>query len=341
MSIDPLVVADYDAALFVVREEVRQRLLARVGAWQTAQQGAGVPAGDQVVILAGERGVGKTWLLRHLAEQDPQVAPLAVYLDLEERLGFSMPEHYVEAVKERIRQRRGGAEAILLLDTVPSQLDESLRALEDAVLRPHLTQRGSLAIMALMHPSQVCWRAPVLRAGERYPLAPFDQAQTREQLQRLGRAGLMTRRVQAATIQRYSGGLPLLNYLLATRARAEAFEALLAHWFSRVPPDERERIRRYLEVVCTLDVLEHAPIRRMLELFCSHCPDVAECPAHPIGVLNLLRKYWLGQPAPGSPGCIILVGSVGRAVRELLKARDADLYAKLEEAAHGVSRRRE
>lgn len=333
MTTEPVIAADYQASLFVARDGVGRWLRSKVDTWQEHRWDAEVAPADRVLFLAGERGAGKTWLLRHLAEDDVQVSPQAAYLDLEERALFSSPERYVEAMEERVQRQLGSEGAILLLDAVPPQMDENLRFLEDAVLRPYAAQRRSLVIMALVHPAQVCWRTPAFQAGERWLFAPFEVKQTRKQLRQLKKVGLAVGRIKAAAVQESSGGLPLLNYLLVTREREAAFEALLEHSFSRVPMDERERVRGYLEAVCLLDVLEHAAIRKMMEMYCNHRPEMAEHPAHAIGVLNLLRKYWLSQSAVDSPGRVVLVGSVRRAAAELLRARDADLHARLEEAA--------
>jgi len=341
MTTSSAIAADYQKSLFVPRDGVYDWLLAKVAAWKAHRWDVEVAPADRVFLLVGERGVGKTWLLRHLAKDDAQVSPLAAYLDLEERTGFSSPERYVEVMEERARQRLGSDGAILLLDAVPPQMDEPLRFLEDAVLRPYAAQRRALVVMALVHPSQVCWRTPAFQVGERWLFTPFEVGQTRKQLQQLEKAGLAPKRIRVAAIQEASGGLPLLNYLLATRGREEAFEALLEHSFSRVPVDERERVRSYLEAVCLLDVLEHSLIRKMMEIYSRHRPAAMEYPAHASGVLNLLRKHWLSQSAFDSPGRMVLVGSVRRAAIELLKARDPGLYAKLEEAARIPSGRQE
>jgi hypothetical protein len=328
----PEVPARYNSELFVTPQEADEWVLSRVNAWQARDHGTTAGNGGQNLILAGERGVGKTWFLRSLSQRDSSLSRHVVYLDLEERADFPTPESYVEAMKERVRPHIGNSGSLLLLDSVPPHLDESLRALEAGLLWSLVTRYHTPVIMALIHPSQVCWRVPALRSGEIYPLPPFEPAQTSEQLRRLERAGLLREGKELGTVQEHSDGHPLLNYLLATRGEAEAFESLLDYWFSRVPEAERAQVRNYLDAVCTLDVLEHAPIRKALEIFCSHRPGAVGCPAHPIGVSNLLRKHWLCQPSPGSPGRLVLVASVRRAARELLKARDAELYAKLEEA---------
>lgn len=339
----------YDPNLFVVPREAHRWLLEKVGTWrEAASWGPAEPdkwstapsdmaPGDQVLMLVGEHGAGKTWLLRHLAEQEQWAPATAVYLDLAKRLEVAQPSDYAQAAEAEVRARCGAGNAILLLDSVPAHLDEHLRALEDSVLRPHLSHRASLVVMALVHPSHVCWRAPALRAGEQYYLPPFNELQTRDQLQRLVRFVPVREGVEAAELQAASGGLPLLTYLLATHEQTEAFRLLLEYWFSRLPVDERECAWNYLEAVCVLDVLEHAPIQRVLEVYARHRPAAAGFPAHASGVRNMLRKYWLSRPAPDAPGRIVLVESVRRAATQVLQARDAELHTLLCQAARSAS----
>ena len=91
MTTEPVIAADYQASLFVARDGVGRWLRSKVDAWQEHRWDTEVAPADRVLFLAGERGAGKTWLLRHLAEDDVQVSPQAAYLDLEERALFSSP----------------------------------------------------------------------------------------------------------------------------------------------------------------------------------------------------------------------------------------------------------
>jgi hypothetical protein len=289
--------------------------------------------GDQVLTLVGEHGAGKTWLLQYLSRDDEWLSSSAVYVDLARRAEFPLPADYARAVEAEVWAKCRNEGAVLLLDSVPAHLDEHLRALEDSILRPHLTHRSSLVLMALVHPSHVCWRAPALRGGERFYLPPFNEPQTREQVRRLAQVVPVRTGVEPSALQASSGGLPLLTYLLATHEQTEAFSLLLEYWFSRIPADERERVRNYLEAVCTLEVLEQAAIQRVLDVYLGYRPTAAGFPAHAGGVRNMLRKYWLSRPSPDAPGRIVLVESVRRAARQVLEARDAELYATLCQAA--------
>ena len=308
--------------------------------WSMPHRPGQLAPGDLVLSLVGERGIGKTWFLRYLADHDQRLSPLTVYLDLARRVSFSTPGDYVKEVESQIHSQVGAGRVILLLDSVPPQLDEPLRALEDSVLRPHLIHRSSLVIMALMHPSQVCWRAPVLRGGEFYRLRPFDEAQTQEQVRYLQKAKLAAGDLDVQHVQQLSGGLPLLNFLLATSGWPDAYGLLLDYWFLTIPPGDRECIQGYLEAVCLLDCLEHASMQRSLQAYHCHKPDAVGYPAHAGGVRNMLRKYWLARPAPDAPGRIVLVDSVRHAVAQILQAEDAELYAALQKSAEEVSERR-
>ena len=336
----------YDGRLFVTPKEPCQWVHSSVKRWKSAHSSSSGPwerlagsrqelalaPGDQVLLLVGEHGSGKTWLLRHLAESEQMLASSSVYLNLDERHRFSGSADYVRAVEAQIQQHCGQEPAVLLLDAVPPQMDEYLRALEDAILRPQLMHRSSLVVMALMRPSLVCWCAPALRGGKVWFLGKFDDSMTAAQLQKLKQAGPILDDLDAQALQQLGGGLPLLTYLLASWPVREAFELLLEYWFSPLSGDERARARNYLDAVCVLDVLEHASIQRALEVYYHYLPDAGGFPAHAGGVRNILQKHWLARPAARTPGRLVLVESVQRAARQVLWARDSVLYQLLSEA---------
>jgi hypothetical protein len=296
------------------------------------------------VHLVGERGIGKTWLLRHLATDGGDISCLAVYLDLEQRAEFSRPQHYVAAMQKRIDRRARESRAILLLDSVPTDLDENLRALEEMVLRPQLLQEGAMVIMAPVNPARDCWRTAALRGGARIELSLFEVAQTGEQLSRLRLAGLATRQWKTSALQDYSGGLPLLNHLLACSGPGPAYGYLLDYVLAQVPADQRRAVRGYLEALCVLEVLEQAKMERALRVYYqlkgwqsidgNPSPELRATGAAVL-VRHQLQRHCLARSVPGAPGRVHLVDSVRRATREVLKQQDPDLYAATNAAAHG------
>jgi hypothetical protein len=334
--------AAYDGRLFVAQTEEHSWVVAKIRQWQ-AQQGVGdqmrplgAPQVDQVLRLVGEHGIGKTWLLSHLAA-DKEVEGVALYLDLERRHNYREPEAFANTTLAQIKLRPGRGPSVLLLDSVPLLLDPHLRALEDLVLRPQLAQHGSMVIMALSHPSRDCWRIPALRGGATRWLEPFDQGQTGAQLGKLAEAGMVRHRMEVSAMQDYSGGLPLLNYLLALWGKEQAYEYLMEHVLSRVPMDSRRQVRGYLDAVCVLEVLEHEPVEKAVRLYARRRPEGNGMPARADQVRSLLRQHWLARPSAGTPGRLVLVESVRRAAKEVFRTQDAELYVSLSESIFGTA----
>ncbi len=259
-----------------------------------------------------------------------------MYLDLVERSDFGTPEDYCDAVQQKIELQCGSRSAILLLDTVPLHLDDHLRALEDKVLRPHLSQKGSMVIVALSQPSRDGWRAPILRGGDNLWLHSFALQQTRSQLQCLENAGQVSVRLEAAAVQDRGGGLPLLNYLFTQCEQDLAFEFLLEYVFSQIPAQERATVRGYLDAVCVLESLEHASIESALRAYHHGQPQAGPYHPHAGRAHNVLREYGMARSSPELPGRIVLVESIRRAAREILQVRAPSLYVAMNEAAHGA-----
>jgi hypothetical protein len=320
----------YTPQLYVARKGARQWLSSRLNKWKARPRQAQTISGDQALAITGERGSGKTWFLCHLAKDNPEVSPVAAYLDLQDRSNYSTPGEYVRAAESAIQQQVDGQaeEIILLLDSVPHEMDEYLRELEDNVLRPYLKHRHTLIVMALVRPVQICWRVTALYECETYQLPPFNLKQTKKQLRKLHRASLIVGGFDASSILRDSGGLPFLNYLLVTHNRQDAFRILLRHWFLSIPPADRPRVRQYLEAIWSLDSLEDVSIEKALEVYRRHS---GISPVLAWGVRNLLLKHWLARSSPESPAHITLLPGVRSAIQEEVRTQAPALYTELEE----------
>jgi len=342
------IVPDYAPGLFVQPAEIYGWLLSEIVEWAQVRPDAlprqrvgrvrhlgsrWIPDG-QVLSLVGERGAGKTWLLRHLADGEPQLLGRATYIDLATRTAFSEPHSFVRFLEGRIQGQRREGRSILLLDNVPPQMDNHLRAVETAILKPHLEEHGSLVIMALADPARVCWLTPALRGGDVGHLVPFSPSQTREQLNRLRKIDALRSGIRPSQIYRASRGLPFLNYLLATHSHRRSFELLLDYWLEGMSNDEHGQMRILLQAICTLEVLEHAKVQAALDLYRLRRPGVGEHQAHPAQVRNLVR-HGLARSLPQSPGRVTLVPSVRRAAAGMLQDYDPELYTALQAMAAG------
>lgn len=341
-------VLDYTPELFVQPAKIYAWLLSEIAKWAhmrpdaVPRQRSGrvrylgsrwIPDG-QVLSLVGERGAGKTWLLRHLAHSEPQLLGLATYIDLATRHAFSEPHSFVRFLQGRIQGQRRDGRSVLLLDNVPPEMDNHLRAVETAILKPQLEEHGCFVIMVLADPGRVCWLTPTLRGGEVGQLAPFSASQTREQLNRLGQMGAVRNGIRPSQIYRASRGLPLLTYLLATHSHGRSFELLLDYWLEGMSKDEHGQMRILLQAICTLEVLEHAKVQAALDLYRLRRPDAGDNQAHPAQVRNLVR-HGLARSVPQSPGRVTLVPSVRRAAAGMLQDYDPELYTALQAMATG------
>jgi hypothetical protein len=341
-------ILDYASDLFVQPAKTYAWLQSEIGKWTQVRPDAAprqrpgrvrylgsrwIPDG-QVLSLVGERGAGKTWLLRHLAQSEPQLLGQATYIDLMNRHAFSEPHGFVRFLQGRIQGQRRAGRSVLLLDNVPPEMDNHLRAVETAILKPCLEEHSCLVIMALADSGRVCWLTPALRGGELGHLAPFNASQTREQLTRLGKIGALRNGVRPSQIYRASKGLPLLNYLLATHSHRRSFELLLDYWLEGMSNDEHGQMRILLQAICTLEVLEHAKVQAALDLYRLRCPDEGDSQTHPAQIRNLVR-HGLARSLPDSPGRVALVPSVRRAAAGMLQDHDPELYTALQAMAAG------
>jgi hypothetical protein len=161
--------------------------------------------------------------------------------------------------------------------------------------------------------------------------------ETRAQLGLLDDAGLARQRTTAAALQDYGGGLPLLNYLLARWQGVHGHSLLLEYVLSRVPAESLQLVRSCLDAVCVLEVLEHEPVEKVLRLYRRLQTGDDGTLVHAVQVRSVLRQHWLARAAPGMPGRIILVESVRRAAREVLRARDPEAFVLMNEAIYGTA----
>ena len=318
--------------LFITRRTEQRWLGAVIQTWRERKRKDLLREKDQIFGLTGERGIGKTWLLRHTAETFSGEGCYPAYLDLNDRHAFPSPQQYVDDAIARLPHRpvRGAVDTVLILDHVPpSPQDAYVKELQDRLVLPQLRECGSLIIMALASPSQVCWTRSNLRTPDLMPVSCLNRPMAREHLKRLGGAGLARQNLDPDDIYLSGGGHPLLNRFLACFDETEARERFLSYHFLRIPPEERDQVRNYLEAVCTLTDLRRDFVTEALDIYHSYYPTAEGFPTSAPHVRNLLVRHWLARIQVEPPMSVSLTPSIALAIRRELRTRDPGLYYEL------------
>jgi hypothetical protein len=185
--------------------------------------------------------------------------------------------------------------------------------------------RRVAVIAALINPHRVY--SPSLQSAEQCSLSAFDEAMTDQQMICFRQNGLLEETYpDSRSLLEDSKGIPMLNYLLSTRERGEAFSQFLAYCVTDIPLDDRIILQEYLNMVCMLPELDNASIRTMVGIYAKHCSSEINC--SPFKLRNLLMFYGLATDIFGK--CIINE-SVRYAAQEVLKADNPTLYNVLHE----------
>jgi len=271
----------YSPRLFVNREQELQILEERVQALKEGRDGHGV------LILSGERGIGKTWLRSHFEHQLSQERIPVVRLDLKEYAGKD-PAWAVADILQRVSIETGGPRERLGADlaemsrTVFRHLQKFLQQqplvvivdhvyesdwallplLEDYLLGPLAAERRVLLLLTgrgRLYP----WKNPELSTLAvplgKPELEPFDPLFTKDQLKRQA----PSQAHRADEIYELTGGNPLANYLVAAYSLDQAVEGLL----EPVPEERRRTVREYLEALCVLRAFDEERIPDMLATY--------------------------------------------------------------------------
>jgi len=257
-------------------------------------------AGEQeerrTVIFTGERAIGKSWLLQRLAELLAELGFTVFRVDLKayaNKPKTDKPDEEVAVANILLdlhrlwgeKQSPGGASLAELsrnvLEVVRKQLPEKplavcvdhvyesnwnlLAALEEYVLGPLAIEPRVLIILAgrgRLYP----FKTPELRLKvEPEELVPFSLDETIEQLTVQHKAAVPL----AEKIHAISGGNPGANDLLAQHpeAPALALDEVLEGMLDPVPPEQRQKVREYLEALCVLNAFDEERIPPMLAIY--------------------------------------------------------------------------
>ena len=262
-------------------------------------------SGDRVerrtIIFTGERAIGKSWLLQRLAEllaelgftvfrvdlkvyankpktdkPDEEVAIANILLDLHRVWGekqspggaslAELSRNVLEVVRKHLPQKP----LTVCVDHVYESNWELLAALEEYVLGPLAIEPRVLMILAgrgRLYP----FKTPELRLKvDTEELRPFSLDETIEQLQVQHEARVPL----AEKIHAISGGNPGANDLLAQHPEepAQALNEVLTGMLEPVPPEQRQKVREYLEALCVLNAFDE---ERIPPMFAEYYVDPA------------------------------------------------------------------
>ncbi|MEA3396459.1 MAG: hypothetical protein U9R05_03255 [Chloroflexota bacterium] len=232
------------------------------------QIGEGQAIDQPIVHFYGAPRIGKTWLLRHLAEQykspiPPSLPPTIVILvDCQTIAGAAdVQSALLQACKVEIEEASEAQDLptlvevfktlatqavfLFLLDTAEVLQDKDFGWLETKILEP-LVLTGRALIVVAGRAKAPRWRHFEMKRRVRYwTIRPFDLGMTVKQLRKIG---LVT---SAAKIYSYTHGHPYASRRLAEipdpqkKAKVlQALEPVEAELLRHVPPDRSDLVRR-------------------------------------------------------------------------------------------------
>ncbi|MDY0041613.1 MAG: hypothetical protein RBS57_14970 [Desulforhabdus sp.] len=268
-----------------------------------------------ILGFTGPHGIGKTWLLKYLEHASELRLPKPFFFNLEDPESINDTAKIKQEINKELLHLEGKGPVLLLDNVPPPPLREPLTTFEYEVLRP-CADAGALIVMALTTENNVCWYATYLRAVEPLSLKPFSEAQTQDQLAKLGT------NLDSADIHNRSGGLPLLSYLFNEHnGDDQAFDDLLSYWFSRIPQSDQERIRQYLDITCLLNSIEDSKVEEI-----AGSPFFFAVPAFEIR--NVLKKHGLTETVDDDAP-LVLREAIKKAAQRRLEEENPSLYNSL------------
>jgi hypothetical protein len=255
---------------------------------------SGSPPDKRTIAFMGERGIGKSWLLRHLYQKiknefqnivlfqldladlgnDPVLAVLdalrkfrACFSNSDRELEGGTPAEASRRILEDAREQIKKRVLVVLVDHVYESDWKLLAGLEDYLLGPLSIEPNTLIILS-GRGREYPWKTPELRLKAEFEyLQPLSEDDTKEQLRKQIPENIVDERVK--DIFKATGGNPLGNYLLGKEKDPEkGLNAMIEATLEVVPdPEKRKRIRGYLAALCVLRSFDEERIPLMLAAY--------------------------------------------------------------------------
>jgi hypothetical protein len=346
MNQNILSLPEYSAAIFVPRAEsapVLQKVHDLVG-------GKSVP--KRTIAFSGERGTGKTWLLRHLVEEIQKISDVRVYfldlkpdstiegiikdfrngvLGLETALGKT-PAEMSRQVMQELRALLYKQVLVILVDQAYESDWKLLSELEEYLLGPLAVEPRVLIVMAGRGRAYP-WKTPELRLyAEFRKLGPFPElAQTAEQLKKQVSPEAAAR---AEEIHKLSGGNPFANFYLG---KGQSIDSVISYILDVIPAENRHKAREYLEALCVLQVFDEERIPTMLAAYYGNSSYLGWSYAPAREVRDLLVKAAFARWNEDQGG-YMLDSQTRRLVENYLRTKQLEKWRVLHCAAYRLYR---
>jgi hypothetical protein len=318
----------------------------------------GTDGSKPAIIFQGERGIGKSWLLKHLSDELKKSVNSTVFLldlaeyrdqnsdlavrDVLKKLatealeqsridGVSLAE-LSRALKQAMRPILEKQPLILLIDTVYESDWKILEGLENFLLGPLVSEPRTMIVLA-GRGRPYPWKTLELRIqAQPIRLEPFpNKALTQKQLEL--QHGQPVSRVDQ--IHEISGGNPLTNYLLAAcDSQTDALDEVIEGILNIIPKkQDRQVVREYLEALCVLDVIYEECILDMLAAYYND-ESYRQRPYEQAKQVRHKLMDWHFIRWDSDRGGYALDESTRRLMERYLETSDRKITRRLHEAAY-------
>lgn len=286
------------------------------------------PDSQRVVIFEGEVGTGKTWLLMRLQQelltQDlcyvhwldlndyARFAPMFAVMDVLKGIAATvtstplqgtsladMNRHLMELLRPALATRP----LVLLVDHVYEAEQDLLERLEEFVLS-RLAPEPRILILMAGRGREADWGHPLLIRGSRWPLEPFDEKLTAEQVAKIS-GGY----VNVNQVYKNSGGVPLANYVLSqTPTQLEvAMGRVLDVLLEKVPAEERQGRRRDLLALSIVNEFDEDRTRLMLATYAKDSAYLGWTDTQAVDVWDRLVAFGFASSRPAATTKVAMV----------------------------------
>lgn len=246
---------------------------------------SGEKTGDRALTFIGEVGTGKSWLINRIKDQLKDAKAIPIFLDLSlyhydepveaileilKEIQFQLTgikDTFSESPTEVSRQVMGTVQNYAKQETLGLLLDHVyetdwgiLTYIDQYLLSPFAANSRTMIVLA-GRGRPYPWNTPELPFHNLSYLKPFSKLETQLQIEKQ----ILNSSLPEDAIFKYSGGIPMHNYLLALYGFPKGLEVSLELIFQPVDTEDRPIVRQYLEALCTLTSFDDEKILWMWE----------------------------------------------------------------------------